>query len=211
MRPDAAVIAMVSGLTQQGRGRDDWGNWFGCHNSRARMHYPLPMAALRRNPHAGLPVPCVNLPDGAEGNVVFPVSAPLERFNSPQSFGRITSGCGLGIYRDEVLGAGFYGDAFVCELVDNLVTRLKLTASGLTFSAERAAEERGREVAGTVRSLYFDAQRIAVDRQAEEGVRIAVVKLLGRGFDDPLKDGPVLAALLSPTVPSAVQVAALEQ
>ena len=143
MRPDAAVIAMVSGLTQQGRVRDDWGNWFGCHNSRARMHYPLPMAALRRNPHAGLPVPCVNLPDGAEGNVVFPVSAPLERFNSPQSFGRITSGCGLGIYRDEVLGAGFYGDAFVGELVDNLVRRLKLTASGLTFAAERAAEQRG--------------------------------------------------------------------
>ena len=160
MRPDAGVIETVSGLTQQGRVRDDWGNWFGCHNSQALMHYPLPAAALRRNPHAGLPVPRVNLPGGAEGNVVFPVSAPLERFNSPQSFGRITSGCGLGIYRDEVLGAGFYGDAFVCEPVHNLVTRLKLTASGLTFSAKRAAEEKGSQFLASADNWFRPVQAV---------------------------------------------------
>src|SRR5262249_4908392 len=50
MNPDTGAFEPASGLTQQGRARDDWGNWFGCDNSTAAWHYPIPDHYLRRNP-----------------------------------------------------------------------------------------------------------------------------------------------------------------
>ena len=41
--------------TQQGRVRDDWGNWFGCDNSNLVRHYALADHYLRRNPHVAYP------------------------------------------------------------------------------------------------------------------------------------------------------------
>ena len=50
MNPDTGAFEAVSGLTQHGRVRDDWGHWFGCENSRPLFHFPLEDRYLARNP-----------------------------------------------------------------------------------------------------------------------------------------------------------------
>ncbi|MGN6544624.1 MAG: neutral/alkaline non-lysosomal ceramidase N-terminal domain-containing protein, partial [Aureliella sp.] len=41
INPDSGAIEPATGRTQQGRVRDDFGNWFGCNNSALCFHYPL--------------------------------------------------------------------------------------------------------------------------------------------------------------------------
>src|SRR5678816_1484283 len=94
--------------TQQGRVRDDFGNWFGCDNSHLLWHYPLADEYARRNPHVPAPNPAVTVPQGRDGNRLFPASRTVERFNHPESANRVTSACGLEIYRDAALGPEFY-------------------------------------------------------------------------------------------------------
>ncbi|MEE2947687.1 MAG: neutral/alkaline non-lysosomal ceramidase N-terminal domain-containing protein [Verrucomicrobiota bacterium] len=135
--PDTGAFETLAGLTQHGRVRDDWGNWFGCDNGTLLRHYPLVDHYLRRNPYFSPPSPSVAAAGYADANRVFPISEPLERFNHPSHINRVTSACGLGLYRDTLLGNEFYGDAFICEPVHNLVRRLKLRPNGVTFSAHR--------------------------------------------------------------------------
>jgi len=141
MRPDTGEFEPASGLTQQGRARDDWGNWFGCDNSTLLWHFPLPDHYVRRNPTFAPPEPRVFVPAGADPNQLFPSSRILERFNDPGAAGRTTSACGLGIYRDELLGTNYHGNAFLCEPVHNLVHRLVLKPDGVTFKGYRAPDE----------------------------------------------------------------------
>jgi len=141
MNPDTGAFEPASGLTQQGRARDDWGNWFGCDNSVVAWHYPMPDHYVHRNPHVPAPTPRVAIAPGDNSNLLFPVSRVLERFNHPESANRPTSVCGLGIYRDTLLGAEFNQNLFVCEPVHNLVRRLVPKPQSLTFTAERAPDE----------------------------------------------------------------------
>jgi putative membrane-bound dehydrogenase-like protein len=141
MNPDTGAFEPASGLTQQGRIRDDWGNWFGCDNSTIAWHFPLPDHYVRRNPYVTAPSPRVSVAGGENPNLLHPISRTLERFNQPQSANHVTSGCGLGIYRDDLLGSGFYGNALLCEPVHNLVHRLVLQPSGLTFLGVRPSDE----------------------------------------------------------------------
>ena len=99
MHPDTGVFEPVAGLTQQGRARDDWGNWFGCDNSNPLWDYPLPDHYVRRNPYVNAPTPRVYAATGPTPNLVHPISRLLERFNEPNSANHVTSGCGLGICR----------------------------------------------------------------------------------------------------------------
>jgi putative membrane-bound dehydrogenase-like protein len=145
MHPDTGEFEPVSGLTQQGRARDDWGDWFGCDNSTLAWHYPLPDHYVRRNAHVAAPSPRVAIAGGPDPTLLHPLSRTLERFNHPESAGHVTSGCGLGLYRDTLLGEQYYGDAFVCDPVHNLVHRLKLHDAGVTFSALRAPGEEESE------------------------------------------------------------------
>ena len=143
--PDSGEFEPASGLTQQGRVRDDWGNWFGCDNSTLLWHYPMPDHYARRNPYVAARSPRISIATGTDPNQLFPASRTLERFNDPQSANRTTSACGLGIYRDDLLGAAYSGNAFVCEPVHNLVHRLVLTPDGVSFRGERAPDEQGIE------------------------------------------------------------------
>src|SRR5262249_55075552 len=59
IRPDAGLIDAQTGQTQFGRSQDDWGNWFGCNNSRPMYHFVLADQYLRRNPY--LPAPQTNV------------------------------------------------------------------------------------------------------------------------------------------------------
>ncbi len=54
IHPDEGILETVTGRTQFGRTRDDWGNWFGSMNSAPLYHYPIEERYLRRNPHAAI-------------------------------------------------------------------------------------------------------------------------------------------------------------
>ena len=78
--PDTGAFEPVKRLTQQGRARDDWGDWFGCDNSTLAWHYPIPtitFGAIHTSPRRS---PRVHRPR-AQSNRLVPVSRTLERFN----------------------------------------------------------------------------------------------------------------------------------
>lgn len=145
IQPDYGLMDPVSGQSQFGRCRDDWGNWFGGNNSRPMWHNTLEDKYTRRNPHfaAGDSRREIFQPPGA--SPIFPISRTLERFNDHDRANRFTSACSVMIYRDSLLGEEFAGDAFVCEPVHNLVSRRVVTQNGTNFSAERSANETDRE------------------------------------------------------------------
>ncbi len=143
MIPDTGVFEPVAGLTQQGRVRDDWGNWFGCDNSNPLWNYPLPDHYVRRNPYIAGPSPRVYAATGTDPNLVHPISPLLERFNDPGAANHVTSGCGVGVYRDDLLGVDYYENSFTCEPVGNTVYRLQLkeNKNGAVVTGTRAPGE----------------------------------------------------------------------
>ncbi len=146
-RPDTASIELVAGSSQFGRNRDDFGTWFGNNNSNPIWQYAIDDRYLSRNPHAG-GISAVRQVAAVPGAApVFPLSRTLARFNDFHMANRFTSACGTIVYRDQRLGAGFSGNAFVSEPVHNLVSRLVLETSddGLGFVGQRAADETERE------------------------------------------------------------------
>lgn len=145
IQPDDGGIEFVSGQTQVGRNRDDWGNWFGCNNSNPFWHYALEDRYLQRNPHLVPPSAVVSIGATPGAAPIFPTSETIARFNDPDRRNRFTSANGLMIYRDDFLGSDFAGNAFVCESVHNLVSRLVIRPAGATFKGARAATEQTSE------------------------------------------------------------------
>jgi putative membrane-bound dehydrogenase-like protein len=149
-KPDTGALEAAAGRTQQGRPRDDWGNWFGCDNSTVMRHYPLPAHYLARNPHLPPPSNSVYVPDYPDSNRLIPARRDLQLFKLSGVHGRVTAGCGLGIYRDDLLGPEYRGNAFFCEPVNLVVHRLQLTPRGVTFAGHRAkGEEQAEFLAST--------------------------------------------------------------
>ncbi len=145
IRPDEGAFDLETGQTQYGRSRDDWGNWFGCNNSNPMWHYPLPDHYLRRNPHLAPPEPRVPVPVQPGAAPVFPISRTLARFNDPHAANHFTSACSVIVYRDELFGPAFAGNAFVSEPVHNLVHREIMAPRGVLFTSQRAADEQQSE------------------------------------------------------------------
>ncbi|MAG93846.1 MAG: dehydrogenase, partial [Planctomycetaceae bacterium] len=140
LNPDTGDIEAVTGRTQQGRIRNDWGDWFGCTNGSLFLHYPLVDRYVRRNPQFAPPGSVVSVPADANAATLFPIGE-LVRFKLSGPAGRPTSVCGAAIYRDELLGQAFAGNGFSCEPVNQLVHRLVLSRRGGTFAGTRAPEE----------------------------------------------------------------------
>jgi putative membrane-bound dehydrogenase-like protein len=144
INPDLGVIEASTGATQQGRARNDWDDWFGCDNLTMLKHYPLADHYLRRNPYltpAMTVLPIAAQPDpgrlfSISKQVLFMLSGPPDR---------PTAACGLGIYRDDLLGSEYYGNAFTCEPVNNLVHRQILSPDGVTFKSHRGDDEGDQE------------------------------------------------------------------
>jgi putative membrane-bound dehydrogenase-like protein len=144
IKPDTGEIEPATGRTQQGRVRNDWDDWFGCDNSEVCRHYVLADHYLRRNPHVAFADTAVHVADYPDWNRVYPVTQ-LQLFKLSGPAGRLTSACGIGVYRDDLLGREYQGDVFTCEPVNLVVTRLKLTPRGSTFSGRRADDEQQSE------------------------------------------------------------------
>jgi putative membrane-bound dehydrogenase-like protein len=143
IKPDTGAIEPATGRTQQGRVRNDWDDWFGCDNSELCRHYALPDHALRRNPFVAPPNPSVHVADYPDWNRLYPArSVQLFKLSGPAN--RVTSACGIGIYRDDLI-PDLRGDVLTCEPVNLVVTRLKLTPVGGTFSGRRADDEKESE------------------------------------------------------------------
>ncbi len=157
-RPKDGLLERVSGITQQGRVRDDWGNWFGCDNSRLLLHYPWDDRYLGRNPHVTVPDPVRHLTGRPGGNALFPASALLERFNDPEHANRVTSACGLGLYRDTLFGTEWSGNAFICEPVHNLVHREILSLENGVATSRRSTGEAGTEFLASTDHWFRPAQ-----------------------------------------------------
>jgi putative membrane-bound dehydrogenase-like protein len=156
IKPDTGEIEPASGRTQQGRVRDDWDNWFGCDNTHLGWHYPLPDHYVRRNPHAAPPNPAVLLV-GDASKQLFP-AGNLQLFKLSGPPGRPTAVCGLGVYRDDLLGKDVTGDLFSCEPVNLLVHRMKLVPKGSTFTAKRPPGEEKSEFLTSTDSWFRPVQ-----------------------------------------------------
>lgn len=136
IQPDAGLIEAVIGQTQQGRSRNDWGDWFGCDNSMLARHYPLVEHYVRRNPRIAPPLGAVPVSGEADPGQVFAISnATLLPLSGPSN--RVTAATGLGVLRDDAWGAEWNGDLFVCESVGNLIHHLRVEPRGATFVGKR--------------------------------------------------------------------------
>src|SRR6185503_15196718 len=75
-----------------------------------------------------------------------------------ESANRVTSACGIDIYRDVLLGPNYYGDAFICEPVHNLVTRLELEPNGVSFAGHRSEDEQHGEFLASTDNWFRPVQ-----------------------------------------------------
>ena len=158
IRPDTGELEPATGRTQQGRVRNDWGDWFGCDNSTLCRHYPLPDHYLRRNPHVAPPPAGVLVTDYPDANRLYPLRQQLQLFKLSGPPKHVTAACGLGIYRDDLLGKDYTGDAFVCEPVNLAVHRMKLSPRASTFSARRADDEKTSEFLASTDNWFRPVQ-----------------------------------------------------
>ena len=141
IKPDTGEIEAATGRTQQGRVRDDFGRWFGCDNTNLAYHYPLAEHNLKRNPYVTAPASRVNLVQTDDAGRLFPAKTDAQRFQLSGPPGTVTAACGIGVYRDSLLGPDYQHQLFVCEPVNLLVHRMGLGAQGSSFRAERPANE----------------------------------------------------------------------
>ena len=162
--PDTGWIEPTSGPSQYGRVRDDWGNWFGVHNSHPLWHYVLPARYLCRNPDVTYSDSRrqVRTPRNPR---IFANKPPQKRFHSFEQSGRFTSACGLSIYRDTILfGRSGVTHAFTCEPFHNVIQRSVIREDGVSFSGERADDgERDflrRPIGGAARFLPAPARTV---------------------------------------------------
>lgn len=158
LHPDSGEIESAIGRTQQGRARDDWGNWFGCDNSNLARHYPLAEHYLRRNPFVVPPPASVNVPGYAEPNRLHPAMESLQRFKLSGPSQRVTAACGLGVYCDDLLGEDFANNLFTCEPVNLVVHRLLLEPRGATFKGRLADDETESEFLASTDNWFRPVQ-----------------------------------------------------
>ena len=149
IRPDAGLLEAVTGQTQHGRGRDDWGNWWGANNSNPMFQFVLDDAYLRRNPHVAPPNPRVDVATGGS-SPIYPISRVMSHYSgyqkpAPGQPGRFTSACSTIVYRDRLLGEDLYGNMFVSEPVHNLVHRRVIEWDGVRMTSRKPADEQGGE------------------------------------------------------------------
>jgi putative membrane-bound dehydrogenase-like protein len=143
-QPDTDLFEPATGRSQQGRCRNDWGDWFGCSNGNLIKYFPTDDRIYRRNPLVTPPPSELSVATGPGASELM-TTEELVRFELSGPPGRPTSACGIGIYRDRVLGADYYGNAFTCEPVHQAVHRLVLNEEANGYVGRRPAGEEQRE------------------------------------------------------------------
>src|SRR5439155_13425551 len=113
---------------------------------------------LRRNPHVTPPRNVVTVPDYPNSNRVFPVKRDLQLFKLSGPPGKVTAACGLGVYRDDLLGPAYTNNAFICEPVNLVLNRQVLQPRGSTFASHRAPGEEQAEFLGATDNWFRPVQ-----------------------------------------------------
>jgi putative membrane-bound dehydrogenase-like protein len=147
IRPDEGRIEELSGPTEYARVMDDAGNWYGNDNSNPLWHFALEDRYMRRNRHAAPPDARVQLMP-PRNPPIYPISKLQMRFNVDYMANKITSACGPGIYRDDLLfGRDTKGvvQGFACEPVHNMLLRIVAEPVGSTYKGRRAKGEEESE------------------------------------------------------------------
>ena len=103
-----------------------------------------------------------------------------------------TAACGLGIYRDKLLGESFQGNLFTCEPVNLLVHRLVVSPRDSTFIGRRASDESDREFLASTDTWFRPVQA----RTAPDG-SLWVVDMYRFVIEHPRYAGGHLGATLS--------------
>lgn len=161
IRPDEGLLDPQSGVSQYGRSRDDWGNWFGNENSNPMYHYVLADHYLRRNDRVPAMDGKVDVAEQSGVAEVFPTSRTIARYNDLYAANRFTSANSTIVYRDDLLGPAFAGNAFVSEPVHNLVHREVMRPEGITFRSRRAEDERDSEFLSSSDNWFRPATIVA--------------------------------------------------
>ena len=161
--PVTEVIEAVEGTRGDfGNAFDDWNNRFGSNSGNPVIHAVFPL----RYVVDGMEPPRLAVPIFDSDRIVFPISNPepwrearktywsrwvntthdmrAQRFPARELAlqGYLTGGAGLGIYRGAAFPAEFHGNAFSPEPAGNLVIRMIVERSGVTFRARRATKEK---------------------------------------------------------------------
>jgi hypothetical protein len=124
-------------LFRSGGTLDDFNRHFSCSNRNPIMFSVMPLAAVKRNPLAGITVGHEDIqPPGAP---VYPLA--LSHTTSAAHAGTHTAACGIGLYRGDLM-PDLAGNVFVCDPTGQLVTRNRLVPNGASFTAERVGEKR---------------------------------------------------------------------
>ena len=140
--PRTGVFQLETGMTQCGKWRDDFGNWFGNNNATLGWHYWLPMSHLEKHPD--LVARSLRAELTADRRV-FPFGAMQRRLNQPAAANTVTSACNPLPYRDTAFDAAGVGCLFVCEPAHHAVLRQVLDYSGATITSRRHADDADRE------------------------------------------------------------------
>lgn len=161
IRPDTGEMEAVTGQSQYGRARDDWGNWFGCNNSHAIYHFVTNDHYYLRNPSVAVQNPIQRIAS-VDNTPIYPRSRILSHWSGykppgPGEPSRFTSANGICIYRDDQFGENFADTAFVSEPVHNLIHRHQLIPQGVTFSGRRALGEERNEFVSSSDSWFRPA------------------------------------------------------
>lgn len=132
-RPDSHQLETLSSTSQFGHAFDDWGRYFTIGSGGNGYHEVIAARYLERNPDLLLRSTRQLLSSYTE---VFPITERPEH-QMLTSAGRITSACGLTLYRGGAFPASFGNVAFLAEPEHNLVLSNVISSSGATFKAER--------------------------------------------------------------------------
>jgi putative membrane-bound dehydrogenase-like protein len=140
-RPETGEVQAVAGFSQFGLARDDWGNRFLSWNTTPLRQVVFEERHLSRTPSLrGSSV--AQIADPEDSGRLFRRSPPPRTFNN-ESVDFPNASCGVSIYRGDLLGDAYRGNAFVCEPLLNLVHRRRLVPDGPAFLARRG--EQGKE------------------------------------------------------------------
>ncbi|MEZ4775374.1 MAG: c-type cytochrome [Bacteroidia bacterium] len=117
---------------------DDWGNFFGTHNTEHISHIVFPEAYI-----SGLSLQPANtldeISDHSEGDLarIYPIGRQDTRVNHPEQAGYFSGSCGITYYGGNAFPEGFNGNIFVADVVLNLIHRDVIHPKGPSFTASR--------------------------------------------------------------------------
>lgn len=135
-RPDQFQLEEMASRCQFGHTFDQWGRWFGSHNSNQGYQEMIAQRYLARNPQLPPMDPVQNMSDHLDAPEVFPTTTNPDR-QIFTDMGTMTSGSGLTAYLADDFPEPYHNATFIAEPVSNLVHVDILTDSGVSYKASR--------------------------------------------------------------------------